>query len=41
MAIAVLDFTNYPGTSYYKEEKNEDFLEYFEITVSQRNIDRE
>ena len=41
MAIAVLDFRNYPGTPYYNEEKQEELSEYFEITVSQNDFDRE
>ena len=38
MAIAVLDYRNYPGSFYYKEE---DLSEYLEITVSQKKFDRE
>ena len=36
MAIGVMDYVNYPGTSWYKEE---DLSEYLEITVTQVQFD--
>ena len=38
MAIAVLDYKNYPNTSSYKEE---DLSEYLDIIVTQRFFDKE
>ena len=38
MAIAIVDFRNYPGTVNYIEQ---DLSEYLEIEVSQRFFDRE